>query len=1023
MRHSSRFGWDSVSKKFTATEEVWQDYFKSHPSQVHLQRDTFADYEDLVIAIGNGTAAGKNSIGLGDDTDARVYGKEKNPPERFRNRLQRVQPQFPISVIVYTTMASKSVLIVALLFFAPILCLQGTYAYRIVRDAHRIRRDASASASASVPASVVIVALLFCVPILCLQSIYAYRIGRDASASASGAIEGGFENGNWDSQGYGDDEERTAAPRKKRFVWTKPQKVKFLQAITQIGLDNAKPKIIHEFMNEPDLTRKNVASHLQKYRIFLKGKEAAAGDEDKLERLSRSSFARGHPELLFNNNERDQPHSQLLNQQQMETSIGSTFQVQPSAGIGSTPPLTAAASNSHGSIHAPLIRSGQSSLLNNNLANFPRQQPTLGNRNGDQLFFQENRPAAFGMQQPSNNFENGGMSFDPMNNVGLTNNNIGTNNLMQWFCSAGFETGASSASQFPPNFPDNKGDLDQQQNVPVLPPPEGNFNDQCGMPNINVGGGNVENSNRGFMNNTKTVVAPPSLINNNNISHEQESVSDSDISMMRRYLFTDEQGNYQPPSQQEDGGHGQLPYQVEVQDPAANQKYRIFLKEKKAAVGDEDKLERLSRSSFARGHPELLFNNNERDQPHSQLLNQQRMETSIGSTFQVQPSAGIGSTPPLTAAASNSHGSIQFSNDQQFSTSNISRSIPPLIRSGQSSLLNNNLANFLRQQPTPGNRNGDQLFFQENRPATFGMQQPSNNFENGDMSFDPMNNVGLTNNNIGTNNLMQVYPLQSQPGTNNPFSYNLATSVNQNGSNFTPMSSSFDNLGSHFNDVNQFEVYWQSSCSAGFETGASSAYQFPPNFPDNKGDLDQQQNVPVLPPQEGNFNDQCGLPNINVGGGNVENSNRGFMNNTNTVVAPPTLINNNNISQEQESVSDSDISMMRRYLFMDEQGNYQPPSQQQDGGHDQLPYQVEVQDPAANQVPNLSADQVPNPGPYHVEDNAPNETISEPGMPTLFELEGDNTRFSYLSEHTWDGDICEDADILYGVIWDGDFGG
>ncbi|XP_020421459.1 uncharacterized protein LOC109949741 [Prunus persica] len=236
-----------------------------------------------------------------------------------------------------------------------------------------------------------------------------------------------------------------------------------------------------------------------------------------------------------------------------------------------------------------------------------------------------------------------------------------------------------------------------------------------------------------------------------------------------------------------------------------------------------------------------------------------------------------------------------------------------------------------------------------------------------------------------------------EPGTNNPFSYNLATSVNQNGSNLTPMSSSFHNLWSHFNDVNQCEVDWQSLCSAGFETGASSAYQFPPNLPDNEGDLDQQQNVPVLPPPEWNFNDQCGLPNINVGGGNVENSNRGFMNNTNTVVAPPTLINNNNISHEQESVSDSDFSMLRRCLFTDEQGNYQSPSQQQDGGHDQLPYQVEVQDPAANQVPNLSADQVPNPGPYHVEDNAPNETISEPGMPTLFELEGDNTRFSYLS--------------------------
>ncbi|CAL9002539.1 unnamed protein product [Prunus brigantina] len=394
------------------------------------------------------------------------------------------------------------------------------------------------------------------------------------------------------------------------------------------------------------------------------------------------------------------------------------------------------------------------------------------------------------------------------------------------------------------------------------------------------------------------------------------------------------------------------------------QKYRIYLKQLKVGVaGDEDMRERLRRSSFALGHLELFFNNNERDQHHSQLLKQQQMGTSIGSTF--QPSAGIGSTLPLTAAASNSHGSIQFSNDQQSSTSNSSRSIPQLIGSGQSSLLNNNPANFLRQQPTLGNRNGDLLFCQENRPAAFGMQQPSNNFENGGMSFDPMNNVGLTNNNIGTKNLMQVYPLQSQPGTNNPFSYNLATSVNQNGSNFTPMSSSFDNLGSHFNDVNQFGVYWQSSCSAVFETGASSAYQFPSNLPNNKGDLDQQQNIPVLPPPEGNINDQCGLPNINVGGGNVENSNRYL----------------------------HDIFMLPHYLFTDEQDNYQPPSQQQDGGHDQLPYQVEVQDPAANQVPNLSA----NPGPYHVEDNAPNETISEPGMPTLFELEGNNTRFSYLS--------------------------
>ncbi|CAL2265412.1 unnamed protein product [Prunus armeniaca] len=92
MRHSSGFGWDSISKKFTATEEVWQDYFKSHPSQVHLQRDTFADYEDLVIAIGNETAAGKNSIGLGDDTDARMYEVGESRPTRLQDSNDAFAP-------------------------------------------------------------------------------------------------------------------------------------------------------------------------------------------------------------------------------------------------------------------------------------------------------------------------------------------------------------------------------------------------------------------------------------------------------------------------------------------------------------------------------------------------------------------------------------------------------------------------------------------------------------------------------------------------------------------------------------------------------------------------------------------------------------------------------------------------------------------------------------------------------------------------------------------------------------------
>ncbi|XP_073315818.1 uncharacterized protein [Primulina huaijiensis] len=78
IRHNSGFGWDSVTKKFTAKDEVLEDYFKSHPKHEHYRTETFEDYEDLRIVVGTGTATGKYSIGLGDDTDARTFDIEEN---------------------------------------------------------------------------------------------------------------------------------------------------------------------------------------------------------------------------------------------------------------------------------------------------------------------------------------------------------------------------------------------------------------------------------------------------------------------------------------------------------------------------------------------------------------------------------------------------------------------------------------------------------------------------------------------------------------------------------------------------------------------------------------------------------------------------------------------------------------------------------------------------------------------------------------------------------------------------------
>lgn len=55
-----------------------------------------------------------------------------------------------------------------------------------------------------------------------------------------------------------------------RVHWTAQLHQRFVKAVNQTGLDNAAPKRILEIMNVPGLTRENVASHLQKYRLYLK---------------------------------------------------------------------------------------------------------------------------------------------------------------------------------------------------------------------------------------------------------------------------------------------------------------------------------------------------------------------------------------------------------------------------------------------------------------------------------------------------------------------------------------------------------------------------------------------------------------------------------------------------------------------------------------------------------------------------------------------------------------------------------
>ncbi|CAN8301276.1 unnamed protein product [Cochlearia groenlandica] len=59
-------------------------------------------------------------------------------------------------------------------------------------------------------------------------------------------------------------------PKRQRLVWTPQLHKRFVDVVAHLGIKEAVPKTIMQIMNVEGLTRENVASHLQKYRLFLK---------------------------------------------------------------------------------------------------------------------------------------------------------------------------------------------------------------------------------------------------------------------------------------------------------------------------------------------------------------------------------------------------------------------------------------------------------------------------------------------------------------------------------------------------------------------------------------------------------------------------------------------------------------------------------------------------------------------------------------------------------------------------------
>ncbi|KAJ7972073.1 Transcription factor like [Quillaja saponaria] len=88
------------------------------------------------------------------------------------------------------------------------------------------------------------------------------------SAEFADSAELGSGNG-------GDEPARTL--KRPRLVWTPQLHKRFVDAVAHLGIKNAVPKTIMQLMSVDGLTRENVASHLQKYRLYLKRMQGLSG--------------------------------------------------------------------------------------------------------------------------------------------------------------------------------------------------------------------------------------------------------------------------------------------------------------------------------------------------------------------------------------------------------------------------------------------------------------------------------------------------------------------------------------------------------------------------------------------------------------------------------------------------------------------------------------------------------------------------------------------------------------------------
>ncbi|KAM0839830.1 hypothetical protein ACQ4PT_060064 [Festuca glaucescens] len=116
------------------------------------------------------------------------------------------------------------------------------------------------------------------------------RLRSSGSSSPSGSnATGGGGGGSFPSFSKGGDGagnsaesagEKTAAKR-ARLVWTPQLHKRFVDVVAHLGIKHAVPKSIMQLMNVEGLSRENVASHLQKYRLYVTRMQGPSASNDR----------------------------------------------------------------------------------------------------------------------------------------------------------------------------------------------------------------------------------------------------------------------------------------------------------------------------------------------------------------------------------------------------------------------------------------------------------------------------------------------------------------------------------------------------------------------------------------------------------------------------------------------------------------------------------------------------------------------------------------------------------------------